>query len=67
MARRLKKRCEESPILHPGCRRIDIGASDLFVAVSDDCDPQPVRSFPTFYSRSEWHLRTGYSSAEFAQ
>jgi len=39
MARRLKKRCEESPILHPGCRRIDIGASDLFVAVSADHDP----------------------------
>ena len=67
MAKRLKRRCEELPILHPDAAGIDVGASELFVAVSADRDAQPVRSFPTFYSRSEWHLRTGYSSAEFAQ
>lgn len=48
MAKRLKKRCEELPILHPDAAGIDIGASDLFVAVSADRDPQSVRSFPTF-------------------
>jgi len=40
-----KKRSEELPILHPDAAGIDIGASELLVAVRD---PQPVRSFPTF-------------------
>jgi Transposase len=48
MAKRSKKRCEELPILHPDAAGIDVGASELFVAVSADRDPQPVRSFPTF-------------------
>jgi transposase len=48
MAKRSKKRCEELPILHPHAAGIDVGASELFVAVSADRDPQPIRSFPTF-------------------
>lgn len=48
MAKRSKKRCEQLPILHPHAAGIDVGASELFVAVSADRDPQPVRSFPTF-------------------
>jgi transposase len=48
MAKRSKKRCEELPILHPDAAGIDVGASELFVAVGADRDPQPVRSFPTF-------------------
>jgi hypothetical protein len=36
---------EKSP-LRPHAAGIDVGASELFVAVSADCDPQPVRSFP---------------------
>jgi hypothetical protein len=48
MAKRSKKRCEELPILHPDAAGIDVGASEMFVAVSADRDPQPVRSFPTF-------------------
>jgi transposase len=47
MAKRLKKRCEELPILHPDAAGIDVGASELFVAVNADRDHQPVRSFPT--------------------
>jgi hypothetical protein len=35
-------------ILHPDAAGIDVGASELFVAVSADRDHQPVRSFPTF-------------------
>ncbi len=50
MAKRSKKRCEELPILHPDAAGIYVGASELFVAVSADRDPQPVRSFPTFIS-----------------
>src|SRR6266852_6588641 len=48
MVKRSKNRCEELPILHPHAAGIDVGASELFVAVSADRDPQPVRSFPTF-------------------
>ena len=48
MPKRSKKRCEELPILHPDAAGIDVGASELFVAVSAGRDPQPVRSFPTF-------------------
>jgi len=48
MAKRSKKRCEELPTLHPDAAGIDVGASELFVAVSADRDPQPIRSFPTF-------------------
>jgi len=48
MAKRSKKRCEQLPILHPHAAGIDVSASELFVAVSADRDPQPVRSFPTF-------------------
>jgi len=48
MAKRSKKRCEELTILHPDAAGIDVGASELFVAVSADRDHQPVRSFPTF-------------------
>ena len=42
------KRCEELPVLQPHAAGIDVSASELFVAVSEDRDPQPVRSFPTF-------------------
>jgi hypothetical protein len=48
MAKRSKKRCEELPILHPDAAGIDVGASELFVAVGADRDHQPVRSFTTF-------------------
>jgi hypothetical protein len=39
MAKRSKKRCEELPVLHPDAAGIDVGASELFVAVSADRDP----------------------------
>ena len=48
MAKRSKKRSEELPILHPDAAGIDVGASEMFVAVRADRDPQSVRSFPTF-------------------
>ncbi|MGB8581322.1 MAG: hypothetical protein WCD47_10910 [Candidatus Sulfotelmatobacter sp.] len=37
--------CPSCTQMQPG---IDVSASELFVAVSPDRDPQPVRSFPTF-------------------
>jgi transposase len=52
---RAKKRKEqqgksksELPILNPNAAGIDIGATEIFVAVRPDRDPEPVRSFPTF-------------------
>ena len=48
MAKKSKRRCNELPVLHPDAAGIDVGASELYVAVSADRDPQPVRSFPTF-------------------
>ena len=48
MAKKSKRRCDTLPILHPDAAGIDVGASELFVAVSADRDPHPVRSFPTF-------------------
>jgi transposase len=48
MGKRSKKRCEQLPILHLHAAGIDIGASELFVAVSADRGPQSLRSFPTF-------------------
>ena len=35
-------------VIHPHAAGIDIGATEHFVAVPPDRDPQPVRSFPAF-------------------
>ena len=36
------------PIMRPNAGGVDIGATEIFVAVPADRDPQSVRSFPTF-------------------
>src|SRR6266852_3581150 len=36
------------PILKPNAAGIDIGATEIWVAVPADRDPQPIRCFPTF-------------------
>ena len=47
-------------------RGIDVGASELFVAVSADRDPHPVRSFPTFtcdlHALADWLEQCGIHS-----
>ena len=48
MAKKSKRRFDTLPVLHPDAAGIDVGASELYVAVSADRDPHPVRSFPTF-------------------
>jgi transposase len=48
MATKRRKKTEDLPVLHPDAAGIDVGASELFVAVSADRDPEPVRSYPTF-------------------
>jgi hypothetical protein len=39
MAKKGKRRCDTLPILHPDAAAIDVGASELYVAVSADRDP----------------------------
>ena len=48
MAKKGNRRCDQLPVLHPDAAGIDVGASQLFVAVAADRDSHPVRSFPTF-------------------
>ena len=48
MAKKGNRRCDALPVLHPDAAGIDVGASELYVAVSADRDSQPIRSFPTF-------------------
>jgi hypothetical protein len=70
MAKRARKRCEQLPILHPDAAGIDVSASELFVAVSPDRDPQPVRSFPTFTRDlnvlADWLRQCGIRSVAIA-
>ena len=47
--RKLKeKKAPELPVLNPTAAGIDIGATEIYVAVHPDRDPEPVRSFATF-------------------
>lgn len=66
MAKQKSRRCEQLPVLHPDAAGIDVGASELFVAVSADRDPEPVRSFPTFtrdlHALADWLQRCGIRS-----
>src|SRR5215467_11090036 len=45
MASKRRKSAQDLPVLHPDAAGIDVGASELFVAVPADRDPDPVRSF----------------------
>src|SRR5882672_1501355 len=66
MAKKSKRRCDTLPVLHPDAAGIDVGASELFVAVSADRDPHPVRSFPTFtrdlHALADWLEQCGIHS-----
>lgn len=41
-------RAVTTPVLHPHAAGVDIGATELYVCVPLDRDPQPVRRFGTF-------------------
>src|ERR1035438_907637 len=66
MVKKSKRRCGTLPILHPDAAGIDVGASELYVAVSADRDPHPVRSFPTFtrdlHALADWLEQCGIRS-----
>jgi transposase len=66
MAKQSHRRCDQLPVLHPDAAGIDVGASELFVAVGADRDPQPVRKFPTFtqdlHALADWLEQCGVRS-----
>jgi transposase len=66
MAKQSHRRCDQLPVLHPDAAGIDVGASELFVAVGADRDPQPVRRFPTFtrdlHGLADWLEQCGVRS-----
>lgn len=66
MAKKGKRRCDALPVLHPDAAGIDVSASELFVGVSADRDPHPVRSFPTFtrdlHALADWLEQCGIRS-----
>ena len=41
-------RARELPVIEPNAAGVDIGATQIFVAVPADRDPEPVRCFDTF-------------------
>lgn len=44
---------KQRPVLEPNAAGIDVGATEMFVAVNPDRDPEPVRVFDTFTSDLE--------------
>ena len=66
MAKKSHRRCDQLPVLHAEAAGIDVGASELFVAVGGDRDPQPVRNFPTFtralHALADWLEQCGVRS-----
>jgi transposase len=68
MARRLHRatRPVTMPILCPDVAGIDIGATELYVCVPLDRDPQPIRRFGTFtedlHALADWFQRCGVTS-----
>lgn len=66
MARKRKNGTKSPPeplVIHPDAAGIDIGATEIFVAVPADRDENPVRSFPTFTqdlnALADWLQRCG--------
>src|SRR5947199_10754880 len=52
-----------APVVHPDAAGIDIGATEIFVAVPADRDQSPVRRFQTFtedlYALADWLQQCG--------
>ena len=51
------------PVVHPNAAGIDLGATEIFVAVPADRDESPIRSFQTFtqdlYALADWLQQCG--------
>jgi transposase len=48
MAKKNDKRDRRMPVMRPHAAGMDIGAEEIYVAVPDDRDEDPVRCFSTF-------------------
>jgi len=64
MARKkINKKKVTLPVLNPDAAGIDIGATEIYVAVPPDRDSDPVRMFPTFtqdlHALADWLQQTG--------
>jgi transposase len=67
MARKRKQQKQSDqamlPVMRPNAAGIDIGATEIYVAVPADRDPQHVRCFPTFtqdlYALADWLTQCG--------
>lgn len=61
-----EKKAAEMPVLNANTAGIDIGATEIYVAVHPDCDREPVRSFATFtedlHRLADWLKTCGVSS-----
>ena len=59
-------RAVTTPVLHPHAAGIDIGATELYVCVPLDRDPQPIRRFGTFtedlHALADWLQQCGVTS-----
>jgi len=69
MAKKRKKKCKKVKMLHtikPNAAGIDIGATEIYIAVPHDRDPQPVRHFDTFtadlHEAAKWLKACGIDS-----
>ena len=53
-----KRRSRPTPAINPNAAGIDVGATEVYVAVPTDRDPEPVRTFATFtrdfHELAEW-------------
>ena len=54
---------EDRPLLEQNAAGIDIGATEMYVAVGAERDPQPIRCFETFtqdlYALADWLQKCG--------
>ena len=66
MAKRIKNRDRRMPIMRAHAGGMDIGAEEIFVAVPDDHDQEPVRRFSTFtsdlYALADWLQHCGITT-----
>jgi len=53
-------------VIQPNAAGIDVGASEIYIAVPDDRDPEPIRCFETFtvdlHCAAKWMKKCGIDS-----
>ena len=63
MPTRAVKTTKALPVINPHAAGIDVGATEVYAAVPQDCDTQPVRCFATFthdlHALADWFHACG--------